>query len=340
MACNKEEKIQPKDENPLKVYTQTVLASEKSHLSFSGEVSASQSSTLKTKQAGYVKEIVVSVGDEVLKNQILIKIDNEELNAKHKQAKARIAQAQSNYKIAQKDLERFKRLRKSNSISEKELEKMLLQHESAQTELESAKQTLNQINAMMNYTQIRAPFSGKISSKVIQEGDMAMPGIPLLSITSSEKLEIISNVSESQITQLSKNQSVKIIIPSLEKTFNGKISEVSNSSSRNAGQYYIKAIFNNQSTEVLSGMYAKIVVENTKTSPKNQSLFIPKSALIEKNGLKGVYVVGKNKTAVLRWLKIGSENTDLIEVLSGLNTKDKIITKADGKIYNGKTIQE
>ena len=184
---------------------------------------------------------------------------------KRQQAQAGVNQAQKNFEIAQKDLKRFERLRESNSVSEKELEQMQLQFESAQSGLESAKQQLNQVNAMMSYTQIRAPFSGVISNKMIQAGDMAMPGMPLLSISSAEKLEVKSNVSEAQITQLSKNQAVKIQVPSLGETFEGKISEISNSSLGNGSQYFVKSVFNELPENVLSGMYAQILVESTSS---------------------------------------------------------------------------
>lgn len=341
-ACGDDTKSQKADEKPISVKTQTVVTTKGSDLSFSGEVNASQSSTLKTRHAGYVNNIMVEVGDEVRKNQTLIQIDSDELNAKRQQAIAGVNQAQKNFEIAEKDLKRYERLRASNSVSEKELEQMEMQYKSAQSGLESAKQQLNQVEAMMSYTKIKAPFGGIISNKMIQEGDMAMPGLPLLSISSSDKLEVKSNVSEAQVTQLSKNQSVKIQIPSLGETFEGKISEISNSSIGNGSQYFVKSVFNNLPENVLSGMYAQILAENTlsKSNLELQSLFIPQSALVEKNGLQGVYVVGKSNTALLRWLKIGNKSGENIEVLSGLKAGDKIIINAKGKIYNGKPIKK
>jgi len=342
LSCGEDSKTQSTEETPIRVKTQTVVANNSSSISFSGEVVASQASTLKTKLAGNIKKILVDVGDVVQNNQLLIQIDSDDLNAQRQQAQAGINQAQKNFEIAQKDLKRFERLKESNSISEKELEQIQLQFEAAQSGLESAKQQLNQVNAMMSYTQIRAPFSGVISNKMIQAGDMAMPGMPLLSISSAEKLEVKSNVSEAQITQLSKNQNIKIQVPSLEETFKGKISEISNSSLGNGSQYFVKTSFDALPENVLSGMYAQILVENTpnKDTSNIERLFIPKSALVEKNGLQGVYVVGRSDTAMLRWLKIGNESGESIEVLSGLKAGDKIITSTSGKIYNGKSIKE
>ena len=81
LACGEDPKPQPTDENPIQVKTQTVKAMKGSSFSFSGAVSASQASTLKTRHAGYVNNILVEVGDEVQNNQLLIQIDSDELNA-------------------------------------------------------------------------------------------------------------------------------------------------------------------------------------------------------------------------------------------------------------------
>ncbi len=70
-----------------------------------------------------------------------------------------------------------------------------------------------------------------------------------------------------------------------------------------------------------------------------ESIMIPKSALVENGQLTGVYVVSSQNTAVLRWLKIGKTFGDNVEVLSGLNSKEPYIISANGKLYNGAKIQ-
>ncbi|QTY27390.1 efflux RND transporter periplasmic adaptor subunit [Flavobacterium sp. CS20] len=326
----------------IQVKTISVESSNDSDLSFSGMLSAEQMSTLKTRQAGYVKNIFVNVGDEVQKNQKLIQIDSEELNAQKKQAQAAVNQAQKQFDLAQKNLKRFERLRQSKSVSDSEFEQVELKFQSAQSGLESAKQQLNQVQSMMSYTSIKAPFSGKISQKLIQVGDMAMPGMPLLTLSSSNQLEVKSTVSESQINSIKKGQNVQIEIPSIGKVYSGKITEVSNSSESSNSQYFVKSIFTEKPEKALAGMYANISVKAPQTNSQyeNASIRIPRFAIVQKNGLQGVYVVGKSDTALLRWIKTGSADEETIEVLSGLSANDKIIIDADGRLYNGVKIKE
>lgn len=342
-ACGNQNKDSKDQEtNAIQVQTIPVEYSNDSGLSFSGMLSAEQMSTLKTRQAGYVKNILVNVGDEVQKNQKLIQIDSEELNAQKKQAQANVNQAQKQFDLAQKNLRRFERLKQSSSISDKELEQMQLQFQSAQSGLESAQQQLNQVQSMMSYTDIKAPFSGKISQKLIQVGDMAMPGMPLLTLSSTNQLEVKSTVSESQINGINKGQKVQIEIPSIGKDYLGEITEVSGSSESSNSQYFVKSIFTEIPEKALAGMYAKVstMTSQTSTKSKNTSIRIPQSAMIQKNGLEGVYVVGKSETALLRWLKTGNTDGETIEILSGLSAGDKIIINADGRLYNGVNIKE
>jgi RND family efflux transporter MFP subunit len=340
-ACGSpSEKTEQNNTAAVKVKTIKVTTSSASGFSFSGTISAEQQSTLKTRHAGYVKRILVNVGDSVQKNQTLLEIDNAELQAQLQQAKAGKAQAEKQFEIAQKDLQRFERLKASNSISEKELEQVQLQYQSSLSALDQAKQNYNQVAAMMNYTNIKAPFSGVIGNKMIQEGDMAMPGMPLLSITSSANLVVKSDLGESQITQVEPKQNVEIQVPSIEESFNGTITEVSTSSEANGSRYFVKTRFNQNPDKVLSGMFAKVYVKDSKINNSKTTISIPENTLVTENGLQGVYVYGKSDTALLRWIKTGRRTGDKVEVLSGLSADDKIIVTAESRLYNGLPIKE
>ncbi|MBS3737679.1 MAG: efflux RND transporter periplasmic adaptor subunit [Psychroflexus sp.] len=342
LSCgSSDKKDKSSDNQAVKVETMKVNSSTQNRFSFSGTVSAKQMSTIKTRHAGYVKNILVNVGDKVKKNQILLNIDNADLQTKLQQAKAGKEQAQKQFEIAQKDLKRYERLKESNSISDKELEQIQLQYQSSLSAFEQAKQSYNQVAAMMDYTNIKAPFTGTISNKMIQEGDMAMPGMPLLSLTSLSQLEVKSNLSETQITKVKPRQKVSIQVPSVGKTFKGIITEVSSSSETNGNRYFVKTAFKNTPKEVLSGMFAKLYTDSrTQGDSKEVLVSIPQSVLVRQNGLEGVYVYGKSNTALLRWIKTGRQIGDQIEVLSGLTPQDKIIISAESRLYNGLNITE
>jgi len=124
---------------------------------------------------------------------------------------------------------------------------------------------------------------------------------------------------------------------SIDKTIDGKVSEVGTSAKNTGGQYPVKISLQETNADILSGMYVSIQfpIEKTKTS---QAVLIPESAIITRGDLKGIYTVSTQNTAVLRWIRTGRSYGDNIEVLSGLKAEEQYITGAEGKLYNGAKI--
>jgi len=127
----------------------------------------------------------------------------------------------------------------------------------------------------------------------------------------------------------------EVTIKSTGKTFRGKISEISPSSQFSGGQYEMKIIVPaNENTGLFSGMYVNVSIPLNNDSGV-QSLFVPESAIIHKDQLSGLYTIGEDQTAQLRWLKVGEKHADEVEILSGLNPREKFIIKSEGRLYSG-----
>jgi len=89
-----------------------------------------------------------------------------------------------------------------------------------------------------------------------------------------------------------------------------------------------------ENTGLFSGMYTNVNIP-LKKDPGIKSLFVPSSAIIHKDQLSGLYTVSDDQTAQLRWLKIGKDYGDEIEILSGLSPGEKFITKSESRLYSG-----
>jgi RND family efflux transporter MFP subunit len=270
----------------------------------------------------------------VNEGQLLISINNTDLQAKRAQINAGITEATVAFNNAQKDYNRFKNLFAENSASQKELDDMTAHFNMAKARLESAKQMKNEINAQLAYTNITAPFSGVITSKNVKKGDMANPGQPLISIEAPGNFEVMAMVPESEISQIKSGAKVTVKISSIDKTLAGSVKEVSTSAQQTGGQYLVKIALDKTEVPVLSGMFATVnfPVERKAT---NNSMLIPTSALVTNGQLSGVYTVSESNTALLRWLRLGRNVGDQVEVLSGLNVDESFILTANGKLFNG-----
>jgi RND family efflux transporter MFP subunit len=307
----------------------------KGFFSASGQIEASQFANISTRHMGYISQIFVKVGDKVKKGQPLIHVNNTDMEARRAQAKAGLNQAQARFDIAEKDYNRFTTLFEQNSASQKELDDMKTQYDVAAAQVESAKQMLNEVEAMLSYSNIKAPFSGVVTSKSVNMGDMANPGQLLLSLETPGSFVANVMVPETEISNVQTNDTVKVYLKSSGGSITGTVSEVSTSSQHTGGQYLVKIQLSETSgISLYSGMFVSTLFSTNSGSANNQIL-IPKSALIKKGELQGVYTVSSSGTAILRWLKLGRSIGDQIEVLSGISEGEQYIVSAEGKLYNG-----
>lgn len=305
-----------------------------SYFSASGQIETEQFANISTRMMGYVSKVHIKVGDKVRKGQLLININNTDIEAKRAQANAGLIQAEARFNIAAKDYERFKKLYEQNSASQKEFDDITTRYEIAKAQVEAAKQIQNEINAMLSYSNIKAPFSGVITSKTINEGDMANPGMPLFSLEAPGKYVATALVPETDITQIINGETVQVYIKSTGDKLQGKVSEVSTSSQNTGGQYLVKiAIVNDSDIKLYSGMF--VSTNFPLKNSVNTNITVPKSSLVYKGQLTGIYTVSKSNTAILRWLKIGKNLGDKVEILTGITKDEKYIVSADGKLYNG-----
>ena len=306
-------------------------------LTASGKIQAVNSANLSTRMMGFVDKIYVNVGDKVAKDQMLISINNADLQAKLAQVNASITEATAAYKNAEKDYKRFQNLFAENSASQKEMDDMTAHFEMAKARLEAANQMKNEVNAQFAYVNIRAPFSGVVTSRFIEVGDMANPGMPLISVEAPGNFEVLSLVPESDISQVKDNAKVEVDIKAINETVSGSVSEVSTSAKNTGGQYLVKVSLDKTEASILSGMYVTVKFP-VERKVKSQVVLIPNSAIVENGQLTGVYVVGDNNTALLRWLRLGRKFGNEVEVLSGLNSEETYIISAEGRLYNGAKI--
>jgi RND family efflux transporter MFP subunit len=303
----------------------------------SGKIEAENSANLSTRMMGYVTKIHVKVGQKVGAGQLLVSINNTDLQAKKAQVDASILQATAGYNNAKKDFDRFVNLFKQQSASQKELDDMTARYEMAKAGLEGAKQMRNEVMAQFSYSNITAPFSGTVTNTFVKEGDMANPGMPLVSVEGASRLQVTAMVSENDIASIKKGMPVKVLVKSSNTTLNGKVSEVSVSATNTGGQYLVKINLDKTDSSVLSGMFVNVQfpVENKTQTVQTDRVLVPETALVKQGQLTGIYTIGTGNVAILRWLRVGKNFGTQVEVLSGLSSNEQYIVSAGGKLYNG-----
>ncbi len=340
VSCGEKEETMVQESKPaIQVRTEkAILNGANAVLTLSGTVQATHQANLSTRMMGFVDEVYVALGEKVQKGQLLMTINKMDLLAKLAQVDAGIKKATVGFESAERDYMRFKNLYNERSASLKELEDMTARFEMAKAGLESANQMREEINAQFEYADIKAPFTGVISQKYIRKGDMANPGMHLMTMESQNEFEVIAQVPESEIVNIHKGTEVTVLLKSVAKTIKGKVTQVSTSASNTGGQYLVKVALKEKPEAIRSGMYASVQVPVKEEKFNSEMVLIEKSALIERGQLSGVYTVGHNNTALLRWLRLGKSFGEKVEVLSGLSVNEIYILSAGGKLSNGSKI--
>ncbi|MEL7585222.1 MAG: efflux RND transporter periplasmic adaptor subunit [Prolixibacteraceae bacterium] len=306
---------------------------------FTGRLEAGKQANLSTRIMGQIEQINVKPGQHVNKGEVLLRIRNQDILAKKAQVEAGMTEAKSAYENAKKDLARFEALYASKSTSDKEMDDIRTRYQMAEARMKSAEQMQNEVNENLNYTSVRAPYNGVITGKFVQEGDMANPGMPLLSIENPEQWQVIARIPEEDISRVKLQEPVRVNLDALEGlTVNGYIAEINPSTANTGPQFEAKIILGSlpaNSARLYSGIYATVVYEKGHQS----LMLIPQRALVKRGQLKGLYTVSQNGTLLLRWIRTGKAIGDSIEVLSGLTDGEKFVVNSQGRLYDGATVQ-
>lgn len=341
VSCGKETKETNNNEPAIAVQVSGISAdSNAPFVTASGKIEAENSANVSTRMMGYVTKVHVKVGQKVGAGQLLVSVNNTDLQAKKAQVDASILQATAAFNNAKKDYERFTALFNQQSASQKELDDMTSRYEMAKAGLEGARQMRNEVMAQFSYSNITAPFSGEVTNTFVKEGDMANPGMPLVSVEGVSRMQVTAMVSESDIAQITNGKAVKVLVKSINKEVAGKVSEVSGSAKNTGGQYLVKVTLNATDKAILSGMFVNVqfpIANKPKTIESLQSdkVMVPESALVKQGQLTGIYTIANGKTAILRWIRTGKSFGNQVEVLSGLSANEQYIVSAEGKLYNG-----
>lgn len=340
-ACSTTPTTQAVESAPIPVNVTTAGSEHRAPgLTASGRIEARESANISTRIMGYVNAIHVKTGDEVKRGQLLANISSTDVEAQMRQAEAGVAAARAAYANAQKDLARFEGLFAKNSATRKELDDITTHFNMAKAGLDAAVEMKSAAAAQLVYARITAPFTGKIVNVFLKEGEMANPGMPILSIEGEAGLQAVVPVPESDISLIKEGMKAEVLVKSLGKTFKGDVSEISSSSRNTGGQYLVKIDIEGPGEGILSGMFveAGFALAEQGTSTVEGTLVIPASAIVRKGQLAGVYVVNDRNVALLRWLRLGREWDERVEVLSGLTPGEHYITRSEDRLYNGATV--
>lgn len=282
-------------------------------------LNATQRATLATRLAASVKKVHVTEGQHVAAGALLVSLSDDDLQSGLKAAETAVATATTH-------LHRIENLSKQNAAIPAEMDMATMQLAQAQAGLAGVK-------ANIGYTQIRSPFAGVVQARRVNEGDFVGPGMPLVEVEGQGAMEFTGSVSEAEAKGLKNGQSLPFELEG--KTGIAQITGLSTGGDPISHRGSIRARVAKGGEGLRSGAFGRLKLPNTPIVSEER--FVPKSALVQRGELNGVFVA-KDGKAELRWLSLGEAQGDRIPVRAGLAKGEQIID-VPGDLKDGQPIE-
>ena len=324
-ACNsREEPVQPTGTPAPTASIQAVVTEVQTvqvplRVEVTGQITALVQATLSSQVQSTVDKLLVREGTVVKKGQTLVVLDSRDLREE-------LARAQAESENARAHLDRMKQLYGEEAVSKQE-------KENADRTFKVAEASRRAALTKVSYTIVTAPFDGVITEKKIEVGEIASPGQPLLKMEDPQRLRLEATVAEGDLQALSRGATIPVMIDALgSKTLSGMVAQILPTGDPATHTFLVKVELP-LTPGLKTGMFGRMLVDKGT----GQTLVVPRAAVIERGELTGLYIVGPDSLARLRWVKLGRTVGESIEILSGVTAGERLLADASTGI-EGATI--
>lgn len=249
---------------------------------------------------------------------------------------------------------RYQRLLERRSVAPQEFDEVAAKHQAALAEvlraeeikasllakreqllarIEQAKAEVENAQVVVGYAKIPAPIHGIVVAKAVEVGNLAAPGLPLLTIE-EERYRLEAAVQESEIGEIRRGWPADVALEALGQTLRGSVVEIVPAADPLSRTFTVK-IDLPPTPGLRSGLYGKARF----TVGQQKALVIPRKAIVERGQLEGVFVLDQEHTAHLRLVKTGKGYGDLVEILSGLRPGEQIVVEGIEKVSDGSRVE-
>ena len=295
---------------------------------FIGTVNFDKKSKIASESSGIAKNINFEVGQKVKKDELIVQIDSDILDAQIKASKSAVNMYTVQLKNAKKNFERFSALLEKKSIAQKIYDDSKLEYDVANENLISANAKLNELIIQKSKKQIKAPFSGVIVEKNINTNEWLNQGSQVATIVNTQDLEIIFNLPISFINGLKEGDIYDIDIS--EQTIKAKLYAAIPSGDKLTRTFPVRFKADIKDMFVFDGASAKI---NFAKETKSEALVINRDAVIKRFNMDVIFAVVENK-AVMIPVKVSTySGMDAAITGQGLVDGMQIITKGNERVF-------
>ncbi len=302
-----------------------------------GRVEADRTATVAARVLATLSAIHVNAGDTVRRGQLLLEIDPDTAESQVAQARGALAQATAGLTLAESNHRRYQALAGRDAASELEVDMARTRHEQALGAVEQAEGALSAARAIAGDTRVVAPFDGYVVRRMVEVGDLAAPGRPLLMLESKSSRRLVVNVPEGSARGLAVGTTVRIAVDSRPDLgeMEGVVVEMT------PGADPMSLSFEVRVELPVDGLPTGAAGRAWLPVGQRTAVVVPAAAVLRQGGLELVVIEDDEGLAASRVVRAGESRADgTIEILSGLKGGETVLTGLAAVPAAGRRVEE
>jgi RND family efflux transporter MFP subunit len=284
-------------------------------------VEAVRQSTVSAQIAGRIVELRFDVGDYVKKGEIIARIDERAATQALAASEAQVRQAEAALRNARAEFERSKQLVAQKFLSQAALDKAEAEYKAAQARVTALLAGAGQAQTERSFATIIAPYSGLVSARHVELGEMAVPGKPLMTGFDPGTLRVTATVPQAQVAAIQAGARARVEVPSSGKWVDATQLTVIPAADPRTHTTQVRLGLPADVRGIYPGIYARAHFVTGRAA----ALLVPRTAVLQRSEVTAVYVIGESGSPQLRQVRLGTAGDEhSVEVLAGLKPGERV----------------
>jgi RND family efflux transporter MFP subunit len=306
-----------------------------------GNIQAFIDAPIYARTNGYLKRWYVDIGGRVKSGQLLAEIDTPELDQQLQQARADLATAKANYDLAQTTAARYEFLLKSDSVAKQDVDNAVGDAHAKKAMVDSASGNVKRLEQLQSFEKVYAPFAGVLTARKTDVGQLIDSGSgggakELFHVAAIHTLRVYVNVPQIHSPAAAPGVQAYLTMPQFAgRRFPGKLVRTSGAIDQASRTLLAEVDVANPTGEILPGAYAEV---HLRLPSAATTVVIPVTSLIFRSEGLRVGVV-RNGRAVLIPITLGRDFGTEVEVVAGLDGREKVITNPPDSLVEGQEVR-
>jgi RND family efflux transporter MFP subunit len=314
-----------------------------------GSIEALHVSPIYARTNGYVTKWTHDIGAHVTTGELLAQIESPEIDQQVVQANANLGQLRANLNLSKQTLDRWLALVKDSAVTQQEVDVNQAAYDAAVANLKAGEANYQHLIELQRFERVVAPFSGVVTSRSVDVGNLVTAGAtlgstgstasarPLFTVSGTDTVRIYVDVPQSAMSLVQPGAHVDVLVRELpNRVFRGTVARNARALDAASRTLLTEIQIPNESGVLVPGMYVEVKFEITSATPP---ILVPANTLIVGSEGAQVAVVGPDKTVHYHKLELGRDFGDKVEVVAGLDDGAQLIVNPSDEIRDGVSVR-